>query len=66
MTITINGQPRELSKELPLTALLKELGMNEKPVVVELNGTAILQADYPATQVQDRAKIEIITLAAGG
>jgi sulfur carrier protein len=66
MTIFLNGQARDLPAELTLTKLLQELGLEGKPVVIELNGEAVLSTAYEQTTVQDQAKVEIITLAAGG
>jgi sulfur carrier protein len=66
MTITLNGSPHELAGPLPLTALLDALGLAGKPVVVELNEVAVRPSDYPASLVTAGARVEIVTLAAGG
>ena len=66
MTIFLNGQARDLPAALTLTKLLQELDLEGKPVVIELNGEAVLGTAYEQTTVQDQAKVEIITLAAGG
>jgi thiamine biosynthesis protein ThiS len=66
MTIFLNGQARDLPAERTLSKLLQELGLEGKPVVVELNGEAVLRTAYEQTTVQDQANVEIITLAAGG
>lgn len=65
-TITINGTPQPLPQPVTLTKLLEDIGLAGKPVVVELNATAIFPRDYPATTVEPGAKLEIVTLAAGG
>lgn len=66
MTIQLNGSPHELAGPLSLTNLLAGLGLAGKPVVVELNEVAILPRDYAATQVTAGARLEVVTLAAGG
>jgi len=66
MTIFLNGQARDLPAELTLTVLLQDIGLEGKPVVIELNGEAVLGTAYEQTTVHDQAKVEIITLAAGG
>lgn len=67
MTLTINGNSRAFdASELKIGALLAELGLNGKPVVVELNREAVLPADYPTTTVSDGSELEIVTIAAGG
>ena len=45
---------------------LTDLGMAGKPVVIELNGEPVLPADHANTAIPPDARIEIITLAAGG
>lgn len=66
MNITVNGQPREIAENSTLHRLLAELGLAEKPVVIELNREAIFSRDYATTMIPAEAKIEIVVLAAGG
>ena len=66
MEIFINGQSRALTTETTVTALLAELGMQDKPVVVELNGQALAKSEHDQTIVSDGARLELIILAAGG
>jgi sulfur carrier protein len=65
-SIQVNGQPHPLESPLSVTALLETLGFAGKPVVIELDGEALLRDDYPDTLVQPGATLEIVTLAAGG
>ena len=66
MTLTINGETRSFSGALTLTALLADLGLSDKPVVVELNKNAIAPSEFGARQLTDGDQVEIITIAAGG
>ena len=67
MTLTINGSSRTIeSADLTVSLLLSELGLEGKPVVVELNREAILPDQYPSTPVPDASSLEIVTIAAGG
>jgi len=66
MTITINGEPRQIDAPLAIAELLAELGLAGKPVVVELNRKPVLPAKHATTMVEAGAQIEIVTLAAGG
>jgi sulfur carrier protein len=65
-SIQVNGQPHPLDAPVSITALLDTLGFGGKPVVLELNGEALLRDEYPNTLVQPGATLEIVTLAAGG
>lgn len=65
-TITLNGKPHPLTGRTALDALLVSLGLAGKPVVVELNESAVFPRDYPQTTVLPGDRLEIVTLAAGG
>lgn len=66
MTIHLNGSPHPLPAPVTLAELLASLGLNGRPVVIELDATAVLPRDYPTTLVSDGARVEVVTLAAGG
>ena len=66
MIIQLNGQPYELESAVSVSELLERVGFGGKPVVVELDELAIFPRDYPSVQVEAGARIEIVTLAAGG
>ncbi|NIP97315.1 MAG: sulfur carrier protein ThiS [Akkermansiaceae bacterium] len=65
-SITLNGARHPLEGSLSVAELLDTLGLARKPVVVELNGEALTSADHATTRVVPGARLEIITLAAGG
>jgi sulfur carrier protein len=65
--ITLNGSPHALEEgAVSLERLLESIGLAGKPVVVELNEQAVFPRDYSGTLVENGARIEIVTLAAGG
>ncbi len=66
MTILLNGIPHPLATPVTLASLLESLGLAGKPVVVELNEVAVFPRDYAHTPVPDGARLEVVTLAAGG
>lgn len=67
MKLTINGQPHEFQSEtMQLSELLDNLGLGEKPVVIELNQEALLPGSYTTTEIEEGAELEIVTIAAGG
>lgn len=66
MKIQLNGHPHPLESAMTLSDLLESIGFGGKPVVVELNEQAVFPRDYPSTLIQEGARIEIVTLAAGG
>jgi thiamine biosynthesis protein ThiS len=66
MQILLNGLDHSLDQPHTLESLLRSLGLEGKPVVVELNREAIFPRDFPNISISDGDRIEIVTLAAGG
>lgn len=66
MKIQLNGHPHELEAATTLGDLLESIGFGGKPVVVELDEQAVFPRDYPSIRIEDGARIEVVTLAAGG
>jgi len=66
MKITLNGKSHELAGPMTVGELLKELGFEGKPVVVELNKEPVFPRDHDKTRVEADATVEIVALAAGG
>ncbi len=66
MTLTINGEKRDFPPALSLQQLLHELGLEAKPVIIELNEEALSPSEYESRQLSEHDQIEIITIAAGG
>jgi len=64
-SITLNGQARE-SSAATIAALLEELGLHGRPVLVEHNGEALFPRQFSETPVAAGDRIELIELAAGG
>lgn len=65
-SIQLNGQAHAVQCPLSVSALLASLGLEGKPVVVELDEKAVFPRDYPSTMIHADAKVELVTLAAGG
>jgi sulfur carrier protein len=65
-TITLNGAPHPIEAAIALDRFLDSIGLAGKPVVVELNEQAVFPRDYAATVIEPGARLEIVTLAAGG
>ncbi len=66
MQIILNGSPHTIVGPLTVARLLESLSMGGRPVVVELDEQAVFPRDYDQSQVEDGARVEIVTLAAGG
>jgi thiazole synthase len=64
--IRLNGEPRELSGAQPVTALLRELGLDPRAVAVERNRRVVRRATYDDTVVGDGDEVEIVAFVGGG
>ncbi len=66
MHLTINGEPREYGGAPTVLALLRELGLTEGPVAVELNREIIPRAEHATMAVRDGDVLEIVHMVGGG
>ena len=66
ITIILNGHPHETGDGGTVESLLRDLGMDGKPLVVELDEVAVFPRDYAHTAVPAGARVEMVVLAAGG
>ena len=67
MHLTINGEAHRFkSRQSSLPALLEELGFAEIPVLVELNGEAVLRKEMDQVKLSEGDRLEIVQMVAGG
>ena len=66
MMIQLNGQPHEIPAPVTVSDLLTRIGYGGKPCVVELDEQAVFPRNFACTMVAAGAKVEVVTLAAGG
>jgi sulfur carrier protein len=66
MTITINGERREIPEGLNITALLAHLGMPTDRVAIERNLDILPRARWKETHVQPNDSFEIVHFVGGG
>lgn len=65
MTLTINGERRQVTDGLTVARLVTELGGRGR-VAVELNGEVLRQAQHPETTLRDGDTLEVVTFVGGG
>jgi sulfur carrier protein len=66
MQITLNGEKRTFDSLLTVRALLDDLGLGGKPVVVEQNQAALLPRELDTASVSEGDVIEVVQITAGG
>ncbi len=66
VTLKINGEFKKMPKGLSVAALLEELSIDPRRVVVELNQDILLKETYPAKLLSENDEVEIVHLIGGG
>lgn len=66
MTITVNGQPREVRRGSTLADLLREATVTPTYVVVQMDGVIVAREIFEQTVLQAGNKLELVTLVGGG
>ncbi|MDF1860292.1 MAG: sulfur carrier protein ThiS [Verrucomicrobiales bacterium] len=67
MTITLNGKSHEIEANSPtITEFVGTLPIGNQPVLVELNGEAILVREFDEHRIQEGDTLEVIRMVAGG
>lgn len=66
MTITINGERREIPEGLNVAALLQHLGMAQNRVAIERNRDILPRARWQETPVSANDAFEIVQFVGGG
>lgn len=66
MTITLNGDPFELSGPLTITELLSQLEIDVRRVAVEHNVTVLKRTAFDETVVREGDQVEIVNFVGGG
>jgi thiamine biosynthesis protein ThiS len=66
VTITLNGEPFELSGPLTVTELLSRLEIDARRVAVEHNVTVLKRTAFDETVVREGDEVEIVNFVGGG
>ena len=66
MTVTVNGERREVPDGLSVAALLNHIGMSGDRVAIERNLDILPRAQWQETQIQPNDILEIVHFVGGG
>jgi sulfur carrier protein len=66
VTVTVNGEPRELRDGTTLDRLVATLTSARSGVAAALNETVVPRGEWPATALGDGDRVEVLTAVQGG
>ena len=66
ITVTINGENREVPGEIGLDQLLELFSLPRQRIAIELNNNVIRRSAWAETVVRDYDKIEVVHFVGGG
>jgi thiazole synthase len=66
ISITLNGEQRELAAAVSIAELVRQLGLNPKQVAVEINRELVARSRQAETNLAQGDVVEVVTLVGGG
>lgn len=63
--VRVNGSEREVTAST-VGALVAELGLEPRAVLVERNGEVVLREEWEGCRLEDGDRVELMRVAAGG
>jgi len=66
MNVTINNQVRSIETATTLSALIDEMGLDDKRIAIEYNRDILTREQFPTITLQDGDNIEIVNFVGGG
>jgi len=66
ISITLNGEKKELEREMTVRELVEHLAIRSPAMAVEVDRKIIRKSDFDTARVTDGARVEIVTFVGGG
>ncbi|HWP07239.1 MAG TPA: sulfur carrier protein ThiS [Polyangiaceae bacterium] len=66
MQITVNGESKDVARDLTVRGLIELLGLTDGPVAVERNREVVPRAEHTTTCLAESDTVEIVHLVGGG
>ena len=66
MQIKVNGEAREVSDGLSVSALVAQLGLRPDQIAVELNKEVLRRAAWETTSLKSGDRVEVVHFVGGG
>jgi sulfur carrier protein len=66
MIVTVNGEQRVLPAHSTVATLVEDLSAPPRGVAVAIDGEVVPRGEWPATPLQEGARIEVVAAIQGG
>ncbi len=66
ITVSINGEARQLPSEVTVAALIEEMGLTGKRIALERNGEIVPRSTFATQRLSQSDKLEIVVAVGGG
>lgn len=66
MRLLVNGEPRDVRDGATVADLVRELGLERRPIAVERNRRVVPRDRYQDTRLEEGDRLEIVSLVGGG
>jgi len=66
MTVTINGESREVPPGTTVEQLVRQVTDQQTGIAAALNGEVVPRRAWPATPLADRDQVDVVTAVQGG
>ncbi len=66
MKITLNGQEKSLKTPMTIAAVLREMGLAERRIAVEINREIIPRSQHSKILLQENDRVEVVFAIGGG
>ncbi|WKX69852.1 sulfur carrier protein ThiS [Streptomyces sp. XD-27] len=66
MTVSVNGEPREIPEGLTLDRLVAGFTAAPSGVAAAVNETVVPRGQWPSTPLRDGDRVEVLTAVQGG
>lgn len=66
ITLTVNGKPREIEREMDLPEFLQALQIDQRLVAVAHNGEVVPRGEYGRVRLRAGDSLEIVRMVGGG
>ena len=66
ITVSINGESRQLQEPISVAALIEEMGLTGKRIALERNGEIVPRSMFATQQLADGDRLEVVVAVGGG